>query len=342
MNDQQGPVGNRSAKRLRREESFEWCIRISSAATFRTFVGVLKEILINCKFHLEKTPNFTGICVDSVDPSLVCMVKARFECKLRTSVDDDGDGDYNSYSQETIDRINSESFCVPMDNMKTMLKDTGDMLEIARYSNTAPDITLHSYDRNDPLNCTTSRLSNIEDGSPSIPMDPIGSEQMVEIELPDLKSLVKTARELKATHMRFMIETPARLNENGTLERLPPDDEGVVHNLFTIGIETEGASTNRTFHSITQVETAGGDTTLRALSTQQDTSGEGRQSFQHTMETFNELFSTTYMDLMLKSMDRERVQLFMAPEMPMIIKYGLGSDMSYLKVILAPKISNDE
>jgi len=316
----------RPGKRMRHHENFDWRIRISAAATFRTFIGVLKEILINCNFYLEKTDTFQGVCVDSVDPSIVCMVKARFECTI-----------------ESEGSVEGESFCVPMETLKTLLKDSGDMMEIVRYPETAPDIFLHSYDRKDPLNCTTSRMRNIDDGGLALPMDAIGSQHIVEIELPDLKSMVKTARDLKATHMRFTIEVPATRDADGILEATHPDENGIVHTFFTIGIETESAGMDRTFHSVTQVEIGeDGEMTIRALSTAQDDTEENTK-FDNLVEKFNELYSTTYLDLMLKSMDRERVQLFMAKEMPLIVKYGLGSDMSYLKVILAPKnsISDD-
>ena len=330
------PVTSRPSKRIRTESEFEWRVCITSSATFRTFINVLKEILINCNFYLEKSSTFTGIYVDSVDPSLVCMVKSRFECKIQTCQADAGDGAFESYSAETVSRINEESFCVPMESLKTLLKDAGDMLEITRYRDTAPDVIIHSYDRNDKLNSTTSRLGNIDDCGAPIPMDSIGSAQMVEIELQDLKSLVKMARELKATHMRFLIEHPAGAGDADSTE--------IMHNLFTISIETENATLERSFHSMTQREVSvsdGGRETIRALSTTTQTS-ERSPLFHDATIKFDEVFSTMYLDLILKSMVDRGVKLFMAPDMPLIVEYSLGSDMSYLKVILAPKVNTED
>ena len=338
------PVVFRPSKRIRMESEFEWRVCITSSATFRTFINVLKEILINCNFYLKKTSTFTGIFVDSVDPSLVCMVKSCFECKIQTCQADSGDAPFSSYDAETLCRINEESFCVPMESLKTLLKDAGDMLEITRYRDTAPDVIIHSYDRADKLNSTTSRLGNIDDSGAPIPMDSIGSSQMVEIELQDLKSLVKMARELKATHMRFLIEHPAVVErDDGEV----PDPNAVMHNLFTISIETENATLERSFHSMTQRETSvlpvGGLESIRALSTTtQVVNADRLPLFRDATIKFDEVFSTTYLDLILKSMVDRGVKLFMAPDMPLIVEYSLGSDMSYLKVILAPKVSSDD
>jgi hypothetical protein len=337
------PVTSRPSKRIRTESEFEWRVCITSSATFRTFINVLKEILINCNFYLEKSSTFTGLYVDSVDPSLVCMVKSRFECKIQTCQSDSGDGSFETYDAETISRINDESFCVPMESLKTLLKDAGDMLEITRYRDTAPDVIIHSYDRNDKLNSTTSRLGNIDDCGSPIPMDSIGSAQMVEIELQDLKSLVKMARELKATHMRFLIEHPAGA------ELASPDE--IMHNLFTISIETENATLERSFHSMTQREVSTGNNgavgreTIRALSTTTTTTlpmSERSPLFEDATIKYDEVFSTMYLDLILKSMVDRGVKLFMAPDMPLIVEYSLGSDMSHLKVILAPKVNTED
>lgn len=330
VDDMRDASGGRPTKRLRRDSPSEWRISIATSSTFRTFVGVLKEILVNCNFRLEKTAGFTGLCVDSMDSSLVCMVKGRFECSIETNVD-----------------LENESFCVSLENLKTLLKevDSSDMLEIVRYVDTTPDITVHSMDRVDKYNCITSTLGVIDEENTPLAMDPIGSCQTVEIELARLKSLVKTARTFKASHMEFSICSPGQRGDDGELVAIPPTEDGIVHNFFSIESKGENVGSMRMFHSMTQYEENADDdgVTLRAMSTA-ETGGEGDgnnmlQDFGGEMvETFNETFSTMYLDLMLKSMERDKVQLFMAPGTPLIVKYPLGSDMSYLKVILAPKI----
>jgi hypothetical protein len=56
------------------------------------------------------------------------------------------------------------------------------------------------------------------------------------------------------------------------------------------------------------------------------------------VEQYNEVFSTTYLNSVLKSMDRQTVQLYMSKSLPLVIRYSLGNDFSHVQVILAPKI----
>jgi len=39
----------------------------------------------------------------------------------------------------------------------------------------------------------------------------------------------------------------------------------------------------------------------------------------------------------LKNIDRLNVQLFFSTGLPMVMQYGLGGELSYIKIIIAPR-----
>lgn len=56
---------------------------------------------------------------------------------------------------------------------------------------------------------------------------------------------------------------------------------------------------------------------------------------------YDEIFSTSYLNVVLKSMDRQTVQLYMSKGLPLVIRYNLGNDQSHIHIILAPRIKED-
>ncbi len=53
---------------------------------------------------------------------------------------------------------------------------------------------------------------------------------------------------------------------------------------------------------------------------------------------FKAAFPIVYMNGMLKSMDRQTIQLYLGKDLPLVMHYGLGNDMSYIKIILARRV----
>lgn len=317
---------------------FDWRITIATPQTFKTSVTIMCRILSQCSFQLIKTPSFTGLRVDSMDSSMVCMIKASYECEIDSNVE-----------------LKQEMFCVDTKQLNTLLKDVqpGHILTLTRFVDD-DDLTLDSYARDDCSNRFTCTLT-IMDDDPKVPrMQPITYDFMVEMDLARLKSYCKMAQELSSSHMEFKIlEPPASLS---------PQER---HFYFVVGATGDsGNSFKRIFHSAVASEqdeggsdadelgTGRAHVTIRAVSTAESAGGAAATptppppidfaAVQHTFGVkYCEVFSTTYLNTVLKSMDRQTVQLFMSEKLPLVIKYGLGNDFSHVQVILAPRLRDE-
>lgn len=312
---------------------FDWRVTIATPQTFKTSVTIMCRILSQCSFQLIKTSSFTGLRVDSMDSSMVCMIKASYECEIESNVE-----------------MKQEMFCVDTKQLNTLLKDVqpGHILTLTRFAE-EDDLTLDSYARDDCSNRFTCTLSILDD-DPKVPrMQPITYDFMVEMDLARLKSYCKMAQELNSSHMEFKILEP------------PASSSAQRHFYFLVGATGDsGNSFKRIFHSAVasepdeherQPEEHGrAHVTIRAVSTA-DFGAAARESpsapvdfaaVQHTFDAkYCEVFSTNYLNTVLKSMDRQTVQLFMSEKLPLVIKYGLGNDFSHVQVILAPRLRDE-
>lgn len=316
------PVAKRARGGAARVKTFDWRVTIVTPQTFKTFLVIIYRVLSQCPFQLIKSDAFTGLRVDSMDSSMVCMIKASYECEVEANVD-----------------LSGESFCVVTDTFNTLLKDVqpGHVLTLTRYTDES-DLTVESYSKEDTTNrsmCTLSILDE-EMNVDRLRMQDITYEYMVEMDLARLKSYCKMAQELNSTHMEFTIEEPS-------------EDEQATRNLFfTVGAQSDTATFRKIHHS--QTATEPGSTSvkfaIRAVSCH-DSTGEGGAQFdfeskRHLLEErYNEVYSTTYLNLVLKSMDRQSVQLFMSKGLPLVIRYSLGNDFSHVQVILAPRMRDE-
>lgn len=306
----QTPVVQKNAKRQRTTRNIDWKITILTPQTFKTFLVIIYRVLSQCPFQLFKSDSFTGLRVDSMDSSMVCMIKASYECEIEANID-----------------ITGESFAVITDTFSTLLKDVhpGHILTLTRYSDSS-ELTVNSYAHDDESNRSTCTLAIIDEESPAeqLRMQDITYNYMVEMDLAKLKGYCKMAQEIDSSHMEFKIDEPVVQN---------PDQRELY---FTIGAFSEVATFHKVHYSATQREAGGGE--LFYIKSVARNHGDAEDELE---QKYCEIFSTTYLNLVLKSMDKQTVQLFMSKSLPLVIKYSLGNDQSHIQVILAPRLRDE-
>jgi hypothetical protein len=310
-----------ASKKVRMPRAWDWRITISTPQTFKSFLAIVYRVLVQCPFTLVKTDTFCGLRVDSMDSSMSCMIKASYECDIESHVE-----------------LTGEAFCVLTNTLNTLLKDVqpGHVLTLTRYTDSA-NLTMTSFNKDDRSNHSTCTLTLLEDetNGHELRMQDITYSYMVEMDLAKLKSYCKTAQDINSTHVEFRLEEPVGVQE-------------VKHLFFSVHASSDEASITKTHHSITSTPVAGdsGDDMnyrMRAVPVL-----EGHEQYAalscvdmdavRLVEQYNEVFSTTYLNSVLKSMDRQTVQLYMSKSLPLVIRYSLGNDFSHVQVILAPKI----
>lgn len=346
--------------------SYDWQITILTPQTFKKFVEIIYRVLSQCPFQLLKTGSFTGVRVDQMDSSMVCMIKASFECEIVANIE-----------------LSNESFSVNTDTFSTLLKDVqaGHILTLTRYTDSG-DLTLNSYSRENESNrsmCTLPILDE-ESGANQLRMQDITYQYMVEMDLPKLKNYCKMAQEINSSHMQFGIDEPvgqvhgsksssaestdmADTVVNTPLSTTPfeigaasvkatslkQDSSAPTQDLFfTIGGYSDVATFKKVHQSIIQCDKKGAHVQFYIKSTSgsvetddADHCSDGADNDMLLENKYDEIFSTSYLNVVLKSMDRQTVQLYMSKGLPLVIRYNLGNDQSHIHIILAPRIKED-
>ena len=310
----------------RRGRQIDWEITILTPQTFKTFLFIIYRVLVHCPFQLLKTETFTGLRVDSMDATMVCMIKASYECEIETYVD-----------------LAMESFTITTETFSTLLKDvqTGHILTLTRYSDSA-DLTVNSYARDDRSNQSTCTLAILDEEctAQELRMPDITYNYMVEMELSKLKSYCKIAHEINSSHMEFRIDEPVNA-----------DNEATTELFFTVGASSEVATYKKVHYSTTRSEVGSASVQfyIKSVTSENDEEVDGgpnkrmqQDDEPERVNKYNEIFSTNYLNLVLKSMDRQTVQLYMSKSLPLVIKYSLGNDQSHIQVILAPRLREED
>lgn len=301
-----------AAKRRRAEKTFDWKLVLSTPQTFKTLLAIIEPTVSNVPFQVCKDDDsksgapFSGLRLDAMNNSKICMVKAAYQCEVVVS-----------------DTLRNEWFCVDTDLLKTLLRDVQatHVIELIRY--TASDVvTIKTYNKSDTSNWSVSTIQLVEDEGNATELDMFNLtfDHVVEIELAQLKSICNIVNSINSSVIEFRVDEPAEK----TLEK---------HHFFTIAAEGEGASIQKVHHSVTVREE---NENLIKVDTNSQVSPEDTD-LDDVVNRFTGKFPTVYLNGVLKSMERQTIQLFLSRDLPLVLSYSLGNDLSYIKVVLAPR-----
>jgi hypothetical protein len=291
----------RAAKRAKVQyRAVEYSLTINSPHSFKSACEIVSNVLINTHFHVVSTPTFSGLRIDSVDPGCVCMVKARFACTVEMERSDQ-----------------SHHFCVRMKTLNTLLKHISaqHVLQIVKYAD-SPHILLRAFDKKDETSSIEFTLKTINEKCEDLGLFNLDSKYTVEIDLSMFKSICKMCKDIKAPVVQFKIS-------------VCPGEQDLYFNLSSEGDE---AILNYTFHSTN--DTDSGDVIIHAKS----------RPLQHQPKeedlqvVYQECFSADFLNLFMKSMEKQTIYMTVAPDRPLILHYNLGAYKSYIRFVLAPKV----
>ena len=310
-----------------RGREIDWKITILTPQTFKTFLVIICRVLNQCPFQLFKSGAFTGLRVDSMDSGMVCMIKASYECEIDSNVD-----------------LTGESFSVVATTFSTLLKDvqTGHILTLTRFADSS-DLTVNSYSRDNENNRSTSTLNIIDEecNADNLRMPDITYQYMVEMDLARFKSYCKMAHDIDSSHMEFKIDEPIHVPCSGSPAAAAAAAPGFVQDLFfTIGAASDVATFQKVHYSNAHAHDGAANVQFHIKSVSEDLCEEETEL--PLQQKYSEIFSTVYLNSVLKSMDRQTVQLYMSKSLPLVIKYSLGNDQSHIQVILAPRLREED
>lgn len=307
VNADEQPVAKRARKL---KKTFDWRVSISTPQTFKTLLAIVQPTVAHVPFQVCANETFTGLRMDAMNSSRVCMVKTAYECRVETS---------------TV--LRNETFCVETDTFMTLMRDVqaSHVVELIRYTDSS-ELTIQTYERADSNNWSISTIQMVDDDADFNELDmwSLTFNYMVEIELDRLKEVCRIIHAIRGNVIELRVEEPV----------VQASEEH--HHYFTISAENEGASTRKIHHSSTVPD--GGPDVIKVVRGNQ-VLGNDEDDRGELVERFIGTYPAMYLNGVLKSMDRQTVQLFLSPDLPLVLHYGLGNDNSYIKIILAPRLS---
>jgi hypothetical protein len=316
------PMSQNTQETKRRRTStkpFDWRVTISTPQTFKTLLAIVQPTVAHVPFQVcmnntETTPgaSFTGLRMDAMNNSHVCMVKTAYECQVETST-----------------TLRNESFCVETDTFMTLMRDVqaSHVVELIRYTDSV-ELTIQTYERADSNNWSISTIQMVDEDADFNELDmwSLTFNYVVEIELERLKEVCRIIHAIRGNVIEFKVEEPSEQESK----------DGERHHYFTIAAENEGASTRKIHHSSTVSD--GGPDAIKVLRGNQVEGDDEERG--EMVERYSGTFPAMYLNGVLKSMDRQTVQLYLGPGLPLVLHYGLGGDTSYIKIILAARLAD--
>ena len=274
----------------------EFEVTISNPHSFKALCEVVSNVLINVHFQLAKEASFEGVRVDTVDPTMACMVKAKFACTVWLDT-------------------KTPSFCVRMKTLLMLFRHISahHVLTLVKYAD-SPDLVLKVFHRFEASTSMEFVINTLEQEYTRPRMMDIASQYTVAIGLTQCKTIFKMSKDIKANSTQFEIF------ENDADETF-----------FRIVAEGEDATVRYSFQSSTKSQES--ETGQKIYALQQRTHTELGQMTRR----YRESFSTEFLNLFLKSMEKQALHLTLVPDGPLIIRYHLGADHSNVHFVLAAR-----
>ncbi len=299
------------SKKMKTDENsstLEWKVTFDQTQGLRTLVEVVGNILTRVNFRItwDDKRDMHFLCIDSIDPQHVCMIQARLQCEKTELLDRDVD------------------FCVDSNILNLILKSVPShySLDLEKHSD-SPDIRISAYETLSNSHHTNFELPTLVDDSETMQLTDMSYKYTIEIDLGTLRQIVKMSMSLRAGQLEFMVKEPA------------DKKSGVLRTTFTIASRGDAMQAHN-FHSATVAEGSANETYVIRAATD---STAPECSTQQSNIVYNDAFSAQYLNLFLKSMERQIITMKLSQDKPLIVHYPLGADRSYICFVLAPKTS---
>lgn len=300
-------------KKMRIDEKsskLEWRVTFDQTQGLRTLVEVVGNILTRINFRItydEKRDTYC-LCIDSIDPQHVCMIQARLVCEKTVNVNHEID------------------FCVDSNILNLILKSVPShySLDLEKHSDSA-DVRICAYETLSNSHFTNFELPTLVDDSETMQLTDMSYKYTIEIDLGTLRQIVKMSMSLRANQMDFSVREPS------------DNTARVLRTTFTISSHGD-ATQSHNFHSATVAQGLSNDTYVIRAAT--DSTAPESIDDDKTTVVYKDAFSAQYLNLFLKSMERQIITMKLSQDKPLIVHYPLGADRSYICFVLAPKTSD--
>jgi len=181
-------------------------------------------------------------------------------------------------------------------------------------------VEVRIYDRDNRNNWSVSTIQLVGETPEysNFDMRNITYNHVVEIDLDRLKETCDLVDKIGSTVIEFCIEEPEEQPENAH------------HNFFMVRADGDGCTTQKVHHTmrISDEEVSH----VRVVTNKESDLNYGDSPL---VQKYKGVFPIVYLNGVLKSMDKQSIQLYFGEGLPLVMSYGLGGDSSYIKIVLA-------
>lgn len=289
----------------------EWSITFDQTQGLRTLVDVVGNILTSINFRItydqKRASHF--LCIDSIDPQHVCMIQARLLCEKVYNIEED------------------QYFCIDSSLINLVLKNVAQhySLDLIKYRDSA-DIHIDAYETLSNSHHTNYVLPTLVDAGETMKLKDQNYKYIVEIDLGMLRQIVKMGMAFHSQDLNLEV----RVSDSDA------SSDKVSRTTFTIASKGD-AYQSHNFHSATVSD--GGEKqdsyVIRAVTDSTAPDGQANDM----VPVYTDTFSASYLNMFLKSMERQIITMKLSQDKPLLVHYPLGADKSYICFVLAPKTS---
>ena len=270
-------------------------------------------MLVEGFFTVHKEEEFEGISVEAIDAARVCMVMGKLAGQVEL-----GPG-----------RQSKHQFCVRMPNLLYCLRNAHPQhfLELTCEEGDTK-IVLKVFEPNVNTYTPSFQLSTLDKDNDAVVLEDMGFSLYVEIDLAIFRNAVKTSKDIKAECVNLRVVAPL-------------DGEEIQKRTiwFIIQSESDEVKSMFPFQSTTETEP---NSEVRTIKASQCTNGDYVElpPWSQVRTLYNNDFSTEYLFLFVKSMERHALSLRLGQDRPLVVEYPLGcGTKDYLRFVLAPKVT---
>lgn len=298
-------------EKRQKKQDVDFRIVFMNSKPFKELVGLISPVLVDCNFNIVNKSKFKGISINSIDPSKQCMIVARLNCD-----------EIEPYSIPK-----DTGFCVSMSTFSAILKNAvkpNAAIEMKRNVNST-NIIIQGYNPSTNNYITNSEIPTLEKTDDSPKLNVLGYEHVVKFDLQTLRGIVKTAQNQKISADKICFQ----IYEGKCLDN-------TKETMIKVTIQGDlGLRSTHTFRSLTRWENKGEDRTI--ITTSEDSEELGSQPRVPLKKVFDERYSTEFLNLFMKSMERQEIVLRFSPGKPLVVQYDFGGEtMGYCNFILVP------
>lgn len=299
----------KSLSKKAREEDLDWKVSFEqSTVGLRTLFDVVGNVLTSVNIRIYKKDKDHNLCIDSIDPQHVCMIQARLACDTGETIDEEG-----------------VQFCVQSKTLNHCLGAIPQHYSVEiRKQKGSEDVFVVGYESMSNSHRMSFRIHTLVDESETMSLNVIDYQHTVEIDLSTLRQIVKMSSTLKSDLIEIAVDEPVQNETN--------KESSILHSVLKIRSEGD-ASQEHQFVSCL-VDSSKEDRVIRAA---MDTSMPPLDQTVPMRTLYKDSFSTHYLGLFLKSMERQVIVMKISEDKPLVLHYPLGAEGSFICFVLAPR-----